>query len=236
MKLLVLCESPSLADELCVLLVPWGFLGVSATTRQEAEAILKDESPRGAIVDVDPGPHAGLELLTALHTGQRPTVPCVALCGQADKNRIAELIALGIVACVLKPLQEQRSQVRLQEALKPLAEHHTQRQHLRITPSDDDLARITFRIPGYDHLVSGRIKDLSVGGLAAVIHNPPQERYLRTGLRLTRIQISVGSSQLAPAATITSRDAAGVSLRFEAMSPRDRGALARFIFRKLSDL
>ena len=99
---------------------------------------------------------------------------------------------------------------------------------------DDDLARVNFRIPGYEHLISGRVQDLSAGGLAAIVHKPPTDRYLRAGVRLPRLQIIIAGHQFTPGATVTDRKNDVVALRFEAMSQRDRGGLARFIFEKLS--
>jgi hypothetical protein len=144
------------------------------------------------------------------------------------------MIEAGAAGFLLGAFTPRTGPPQLDRALARLSGHDRQRRHIRVCPDAGELVRVSFRLPGAAALLSGLVLDISLGGLAVELFNPPPDGLPRAGVRVPRLAVAVAGRELSPAATVVTSQGRTVALRFEALSPEDRTALERYIFRRIS--
>jgi c-di-GMP-binding flagellar brake protein YcgR len=82
--------------------------------------------------------------------------------------------------------------------------------------------------------VSGRIVDISLGGLAVELFNPPAPEELPPGTPIARLEFSVSGKELKPSASVVVYKSKILALRFENIFSADKSALERYIFKSIS--
>jgi hypothetical protein len=144
------------------------------------------------------------------------------------------MIESGVAGYLLKPYNPDTAHEKLASILGKLAGHNGQRKHIRVQPDPDDLARAHFRLDGHPSLVSGKIVDVSLGGMAIELLSPPPAGQLDPGTRIGRLEFSLGGREIAPPATVVLMKSRLLALRFEGIAPADKKSLERYIFKKIS--
>jgi len=230
MVCLVVEHSPAAREGLCLFLLELGILGIAAGDRSEAEAVLKARSDiQAAIVDVDNRDVGAVQLLADLRTRG---IRSVAHSVQSEQGTEVRSLTDGVL---LKPFDEERSGKALKALLAPLAAGSAEkRQHMRVAPEASDLLRASFRITASSRLYSGRVRNISVGGAAIEIFKGPPDSTIQVGWRIPRLEFNLGSAPLTPSAVIVLYRRRLVAVRFEAMGRREQGALARYVYDRLT--
>ncbi len=77
---------------------------------------------------------------------------------QTSKDVVMRMVELGVAGYLLKPFDPDSAKAKLAAIFSKLATHNSQRRHIRIRPSPDELARVSFRIgrSTADHLGADR--------------------------------------------------------------------------------
>jgi CheY-like chemotaxis protein len=233
---LVVEGSLSAREALCYLLLSFGIRGVPVSTRSAAWGQIEESTDiHGAIIDIDAKEVEGARLITELRENEKTRgLPIIVHTIQAGKEFVMRMIELGIVGYLLKPFREETAKSKLASILDKIADHNTQRKHIRVKPDPQELIRVHFRLPGHSALVSGKIIDISLGGMAIELLNPPDAVYLGIGTRVGKLQFSLGPRELSPSALIVLYKANLLAMRFESLVPADKTALERYIFKRIS--
>ncbi len=236
MSILVVESSPATRESLCYTLLSLGVKGVPAATRAAAwEAIRTATDLEAAIVDVDNRDVEGTTLVEELRHGETTRgLAVIVHTVQSGKDFVMTMIESGVAGYLLKPYDSARAKEKLSAILSKLATHNSQRRHFRVRPDPDDLARAHFRLAPGAPLFSGRILDVSLGGMALELHVPPAEGLLQPGTRIARLEFALGGRGLAPAAAVVLARGKVLALRFESLAPADMKSLERYIFKKIS--
>jgi two-component system chemotaxis response regulator CheY len=234
---LVVEGSLSVREALCYLLLSFGIKGVPVATRAAALEILESNPDINAvIVDIDNQEVEGSRLIQEMKENESTRgLPVIVHTVQASKEFVLKMIELGVTGYLLKPFREDAARTKLAAILDKLSDHNAQRKHIRVKPDPQEMIRVHFRLPSINHLFSGKIIDISLGGLAIELFNPPPEAQgLAPGGRIAKLQFALGPRELSPSALIVLVKANVVALRFENLSPADKTALERFIFKQIS--
>jgi DNA-binding response OmpR family regulator len=233
---LVVEGSLSARETLCYALLSFGIKGIPAATRSAAWEILKtNKDIQGAIIDIDNQEVEGSKLIEEIRQGESTkALPVIVHTAQASKEFVMKMIEVGVAGYLLKPFHEDSSRGKLAGILDKLSEHNSQRKHIRIKPDPEELIRVHFRLSGLSALVSGKLIDISLGGIALDLYNPPDPIHLPTGQRIARIQFSLGPRELSPGGIVVAYKASVLALRFDALSPADKISLERYIFKRIS--
>lgn len=93
---------------------------------------------------------------------------------------------------------------------------------------------MSFRIGRSTQLTSGRIVDISLGGMAAELFNPPENDVITQGTQLSRMEISLAGKVLTPSASVVIFKSKVLAVRFDIINPADKKALERYIFKSIS--
>jgi len=224
-------------DKLSHLLLAIGVKAVPASTKAEAmDLVDKDSEIISAIIDVDSDEINGMELAKELRGNPKTQkIKVIVNSTQTGRDFVVGLVELGIHGYLLKPIDQQKVSQKLNEILirgTPL--EHEKRQHIRVSPDPGELLRMHFRLPGLTVLIAGMIRNISMGGVALELFNPPEEKELQPGRHIPKLQFNLGTNMLSPSGNVVIFKGKVLAVRFDTLSPKDRENLASFIFKRLS--
>jgi two-component system chemotaxis response regulator CheY len=226
----------SVREALCYVLLSFGIRGIPVSSRNEALGILDAEgNVEGAIIDIDNRDVEGIELVQELRENERSRgLAVIVHTIQSSKAFVMKMIEIGVAGYLLKPFSPDTVREKLAAILGKLATHNSQRRHIRVKPDPGDLARVHFRLSGQQQLHSGRIVDISLGGVAVELFNPAAPDALPVGARIDALEFALGGKALSPAASIILLKSRVLALRFDRLGSADTRALERYIFKKIS--
>ena len=84
-------------------------------------------------------------------------------------------------------------------------------------PDPGEMVRVSFRIPGGSALVTGLVVDISLGGMAVELLNPPPGGPPGPGARIPAMSIALPGRELTPPGTVVTAQGrtAGAALRVD---------------------
>lgn len=233
---LVVESSPSVRESLCYTLLSFGIKGLPVANHAAAlEALEKSNGIDGAIIDIDNADVDGIALVNALKQNPRTQgIAIIVHTVQTSKDLVLRMVDLGVAGYLLKPYDPEAVRPKLAAIFSKLSTHNSQRRHIRVKPDPDDLARVSFRITTSKQLVSGRIVDISLGGMAVELFNPPASELLPPGTPIDHMEFAVSGKELRPSSSVVLYKSKILALRFDVMNPTDKKALERYIFKSIS--
>ena len=236
MVFLVVESSLAVRESLCYVLLSFGVRGIPLATRAAALEVLdKGEKIDGAIVDIDNKDVDGMALIAELRDAERTRGASVIVhTVQTSKDIVMRMVDLGVAGYLLKPFDPDQTRSKLAAVFSKLSTHNAQRRHIRVKPDPDQLARVSFRLGKSGALVSGRIVDISLGGLAAELFNPPEADALAAGTPLSRTEVSLAGKVLTPSASAVLFKSNILAAKFDILNPADKKVLERYIFKSIS--
>lgn len=236
MDYLVAEANPSVRDSLCYALLAFGIKGIPVATRQQAEETLAAAPDlRGAIIDLDSKEIDGEALIRALRENEATAgLNIIAHSVQSGKEMVNRMMDFGVVGYLLKPYSENEIGARLQKILSRGESHNSQRKHIRVRPDPDELLRLHFKLPGHPSLISGKVLDVSLGGVAVELFNPPRPDVLKPQTRIPRIEFTVNRQPFRPPGKVVLFKEQLLALRFDYLTGAERTALSKYVFKRLS--
>jgi len=233
---LVVESSQSVRESLCYVLLAFGVRGIPVANRKSAvEALGKNATVDGAIVDIDNKDVDGTQLISELKGSESTRgISIIVHTVQTSKDIVMRMVDLGVAGYLLKPFDADTAKTKLAAIFSKLATHNSQRRHIRVRPSSDELARVSFRIGRAKQITSGRIVDISLGGMAAELLNPPEGDAIAPGTPISRMEIALAGKTLSPSASVVMYKLKVLAVRFDILNPSDKKALERYIFKSIS--
>ena len=233
---LVVESSPSVREALCYALLSFGIQGVPAASRKAAwEALDADGKIEGAIVDIDNADVEGARLVREIKENPRTRgLAVIVHTIESGRDAVMKMIEIGVAGYLLKPFSQETAHDKLSAILTKLSTHNSQRRHIRVKPDPDELSRVHFRLGRSPQLVSGRIIDISLGGMAVELFNPPSPEVLAPGVHVDKLQFVLAGRELSPAGVVILLKARVLALRFESLGRADTLSLERYVFKRIS--
>lgn len=241
MVFLVVEESTEIRDSLCFTLLSCGIKGIPVSSHDEALQAFKTRSTiDGAIIDIDSKELKGTELIEGLKEQENTkAVSIIVHTIQSNKEFVVKMVEFGIIGYLLKPFDEERTSKKLKSLLDKNKSHteNNSRKHIRVKPEPDELLRLHFKLPGHTKMFSGKILDISMGGAAIEMFNLPSEDVfaLHAGKQIPRIEFTISGTSLSISGVVILIKAKFLALRFGSLSSSNKNALARYIFKRISD-
>jgi CheY-like chemotaxis protein len=237
MTFLVLEPAVTIRHLLCYLLLSLGVKGIPVEDRAQAEKELKEKDDiDGAVIDIDNRSAGGRELVDALKRDPKTKDLLVIVhTVQSQAEVITGLAEAGVAGVLAKPFNETETFARLKNILaRNAGPKENQRRHLRITPPADELLRLNFRVSGHPGLLSGLVRNLSMGGVGIELITPAPEGAVRPEVYIERLQFTLLGRELGPTGTVVVAQGRIIGIRFTTLSPEDTLCLARYIFENIS--
>ena len=236
MKFLVVEGSGSAREAIALALLPRGIKGLPVANRLAAWEVLRaDTSIQGAIVDVDDRAVEGARLVEEIKADEGTRgISVIVHTAQPNRTFVMRMIESGAAGFLLGAFTPQTGPDRLDRALARLSGHDRQRRHIRIRPDPGEMVRVSFRSPGGTALLSGLVIDISLGGMAIELLNPPPGGPPGTGVRIPLLSVALTGREITPAGTVVTSQGRTIAVRFETLSDDDRSALERYIYKRIS--
>ena len=233
---LVVESAQNVREALCYSLLSFGIKGLPVASRHDALAALKAQSGiEGAIVDIDNKDVEGIQLINDLKSAENTRrIAVIVHTIQSRKEFVRQMVEIGVAGYLLKPFSPDTTKAKLEAILAKLSTHNASRKHIRVSPDPDELTRVSFRITGINQLLTGRIVDISLGGIAVDLFNPPPDNPFTEGIPIPRLEFTLDGKALSPTGTVVVYKPRVLAVRFESMSGADRQNLERYIFRRVS--
>ncbi len=233
---LVVESAQAVREALCYALLSFGIKGLPVASRRDAlEAIKTQEGIEGAIVDIDNRDVDGIQLIDDLKAAEATRgIAVIVHTIQTRKEFVRKMVEIGVAGYLLKPFSPETAKPKLEAILSKLSTHNASRRHIRLSPDPDELTRVSFRVPGITSLMSGRIIDISLGGIAIELFNPPENNLFTRGIPISRLDFALAGKPLAPAGSVVICKSRVLAVRFDSMSASDRQVLERYIFKRIS--
>jgi CheY-like chemotaxis protein len=236
MVCLVVEGTPAVRESLCYVLLSLGIKGVPAANRQEALDTLQAQSEINvAIVDLDSREVQGEALLRDLQESGRLRAPHIIVQSvQSNRELVERMMEYGVAGFLLKPYQDKEIYEKLRKVLERCQVANERRRHIRVKPDPDELLRLHFKLAGSRALISGKIIDISVGGVAVELLNPPPPGALKPGVQIPAIQFTLDRRQFAPPGKVVLFREKLLAMHFDYLTLAERSSLARYVFKRVA--
>ncbi len=234
MTFLIVTDHTDARELLCWMLLSLGVRGVPVETAAAARGELADGGETaGAIIDVDEEAAGGMELALSLKRDPRTrNMIVIAYSRQAEEETLA---GAGVAGFLRKPAGRPDTFAALQEILSRAAGPQAdQRRHIRVIPPVEEMLRLSFRVSGVPGLVTGKIIDLSMGGLGVEMISPGAADALKPETFIERLRFALRGRELSPSGTVVAVKGRLAGIRFISLTPEDSKALAGYLFEKIS--
>jgi len=236
MDYLVAEAAANIRESLCYVLLSFGVKGVPVASKQEAlQALQNEKEIGGAIIDLDSKEVDGINLiadLRAQESTQHLTV--IVHTVQSSKELVDKMMEYGVIGYLLKPYVQKEIASKLKKVLDRGVDHNAQRKHIRVRPDPNELLRLHFKLPRQSSLISGRVVDISVGGVAVELFNPPAPGVLTPGTSIPNIQFTLNRKAFAPPGKVILFKEQLLALRFDYLSATEKSTLSKYVFKRLT--
>ena len=220
-----------------VLLLSLGVQGLAVANRREAlTQIEKQPDIKMAILDVDNKETEGMQLLRELRENKDTrSIKAIAYSFQSNREFIEKMVEMGVAGYLLKPLDQERAKGKLRRVIAGISAGISEKRlHIRVPPDPGELLRLHFKVPAYPNLISGKVRNISMGGIAIELLGPVKENIILTGTKIPNLNFSLNNKPLSPSAQVVLVKEKFIALRFESMSGDERSNLARYIYKRMS--
>ena len=236
MVCLVVEGTPAVRESLCYVLLSLGVKGIPAASRQEALDTLKNQPDINvAIVDLDSKEVQGEALLSDLREASRPgRLQLIVQSVQSSRELVVRVMECGVAGYLVKPYQDKELYEKLKKVLERCQVPNERRRHIRVKPDPEELLRLHFKLPSKPGLISGKIIDISVGGVAIELLNPPEPGLLKPGVQIPALQFTLERRQFAPPGKIVLFREKLLALHFDYLTIAEKTSLARYVFKRIA--
>jgi len=236
MIFLVAEAAPNVRQSLCYVLLSFGIKGVPVGTREEAlQALATNSEVAGAIIDTDSREIEATELIQELRANEATRgLRIIVHTVQSSKEMVVRMMEHGVVGYLLKPYKEELAFSQLKKILARSASHNSQRKHIRVRPDPEELLRLHFRLQDSTSLISGKVIDISVGGVAVELFNPPPAEALAAGTHVPNIQFTLMRQSFKPPGKVILFKENLLALRFDYLTAAEKSALSKYVFKRLT--
>jgi len=236
MVCLVVEGTPAVRESLCYVLLSLGIKGVPAANRQEALDTLKSQPDINvAIVDLDSKEVQGEALLGDLREACQPgRLQVIVQSVLSNRELVVRVMEYGVAGYLVKPYQDKELYDKLKKVLERCQVPNERRRHIRVRPDPDELLRLHFKLPSKPGMISGKIIDISVGGVAIELFNPPEPGLLKPGVQIPALQFALDRRQFAPPGKIVLFREKLLALHFDYLTTAEKTSLARYVFKRIA--
>jgi CheY-like chemotaxis protein len=236
MVCLVVEGTPAVRESLCYVLLSLGIKGVPAANRQEALDTLKSQPDINvAIVDLDSKEVQGEALLGDLREACQPgRLQVIVQSVLSNRELVVRVMEYGVAGYLVKPYQDKELYEKLKKVLERCQVPNERRRHIRVRPDPDELLRLHFKLPAKPGMISGKIIDISVGGVAIELLNPPEPGLLKPGVQIPALRFTLDRRQFAPPGKIVLFREKLLALHFDYLTIAEKTSLARYVFKRIA--
>ena len=168
------------ADVLSNILLHNGIFNIKCFNYNEVIKAIENNKFDFIVIDFDFGDENGFNLANFIKENEKyKSIYIIGTSFNAKESFIKELQKYNLVYFFIKPIQEDIFQEKIEKLILKFKEHLPQRKHIRIKPSEEDIIRVNFKLKKTTKRISGKVIDLSLGGLGIELYNFENEAEIK---------------------------------------------------------
>ncbi len=230
---LCMCNSNNTAM-LQKVLLNYGIVCNVAESPELAYDLINTSKSRFLFLDLDFSDNKSFELLKTIKEDSSLSGLFILTTSlDASPVIIKKLQIYSVISFLIKPLSQDVVANKINLLLEKFRDHFPARKHVRITPDVDELLRVNFRLKDKKRL-SGKIIDISLGGMAFELYSAYQSTELTKGSLLEHLLFEVHNKQVDSDAKIVNISNTLLAVNFTHFYEKSYEYLVKYIMKKVS--
>ena len=233
-KVLLALENREMNDLYAISLIQEGVQPVRALNEDEILKILsKDPDIKLVFIDIDAPNYQGIDTVRKIKLSFNQ-VPIVVYTSKNDIGTVRALHKLNVFNIINKSFRFDDSVKTLLESLQTVLEGFAERRKfIRVRPPEYQYNKVTMQIPGIATRYTGKVKDISLGGIAITLDTDVLPALLFKG-KDVELEIKLGFLDVVVQATVVARRGRDVAMFFRNLKPSVKKQISEYILSVLS--
>lgn len=232
MVALVACGNPRINEYYSVKIVGEGIEPHKADNKQELFNQLEKRTIDVLVIDIEAEEFEGITTIKEIKTHFNQTL-IIILTYKTGMDFAKKMMEIGVHGFVSKAEEFENQISKTLELLDSLkTKRREQRKYMRVKPDDNHVNEFILTIPGLKKEYIGKVKDISLGGIAAFMNTNIHESLLYKGLRI-EINVRLHKIQFVSEAQVVARRGNDVAITFRNMNSLSRKKLSEYVISRI---
>lgn len=226
----------NLATNLSNILLSNGIFNVIFNNYDDVIKELENNKFDFIIIDFDFGDDIGFKLADFLKENEKyNSIYLIGTSFNSQEKFIKDLQQkYNLIYYFLKPIEEELFKEKIEKLIIKFKEHFPQRKHIRVTPPEDEIVRVNFKLRTIPKRISGKVVDLSLGGLAIELYNFDNEQEIKEGKLIEHIIFELDNKEVDVDAKIVKQMENFIAVSFTHFYKNSYDILYKYIMKQLS--
>ncbi len=228
MVVLVACGNKGTNERFSMRMVEDGIEPHNAENKQELFEKLQDREFDAVVLDMESDAYEGTKTIREIKVS-RNVIPIIVLTYKTGMPFAREMVDVGVYGFVSKT-KEFENQIKQTISLldSTKTRKKEKRKYIRIKPNESQRNDLVVQIRGIKKNYRGKVKDISLGGIAAKLSENVLDSLLYPGI-IINIEFSLGKITAESQAKVIAKKGYGVALSFMKMSSVTRKKISEYI-------
>ncbi len=156
------------------------------------------------------------------------------LSDKSDREFIQTLLLLNVTALIPGNLDKNEIYKRVYKIVTSGDVQHEQREFQRVAPRETDEITMNLSVPNSSQIVTGKVINLSIGGVAMQLSNADDSRVLKVGQMVESAQMRLNGKIGVTALKIVAVKEIAIGVRFTHATDHFSNLLGRYLLDRLS--
>ncbi len=228
MVVLVACGDKSINEHFSVKIVEEGIEPHKAINKEELFSKLDDKNIDVIVLDLDSDKYDGINTIKEIKIDHN-IIPIIVLTYKTGMEFARSMADIGVHGFVSK-IEDFEMQITktldLLDSIKTKKKEN--RKYIRVKPNENDRNEFTMHINGIERGYSGKIKDISLGGIAASLSKEVLDSLLYPGI-MVNIEFSLNKMTTFSSAKVVARRGNDIAVSFRDMPSATRKKISEYI-------
>ncbi|OHD05998.1 MAG: hypothetical protein A2Y34_11185 [Spirochaetes bacterium GWC1_27_15] len=217
------------------LLLNMGITCYAVDTPENALDSIKNIKTTFIFIDLDFANNVSFEFLDKLKTLEDYTsIYIIGTSFNSTEKFIKQFQLYNLAGFILKPISMDILKTKIQNLINKFKDHFPERKHIRVRPLDDELMRISFQLKN-NKLITAKVIDISLGGLAAELYTNYESPELEDESVINNIIFEAGNKEIDVDAKIIHKKLRFFTVKFTSFHHNSYDSLIKYIMKKLNE-
>jgi len=225
----------SIATNLSNILLSNGIFNIIINSYEDLLKSLENNKFDFIMIDFDFGDEIGFKVANFLKENEKySSIYLIGTSFNSQEKFIRDLQKYNLIYYFIKPIQEEIFQEKIEKLISKFKNHLPQRKHIRVTLPEDEIIRVNFKLRKISKRISGKVLDLSLGGLGIELYNFENEEEVKEGNLIEHVIFEVDNKEVDVDAKIVKQKENFIAISFTHFYKNSYDILYKYIMKQLS--
>ncbi|MBI4977997.1 MAG: response regulator [Spirochaetes bacterium] len=235
MRVLVLDFSTQVRESFITTLLPAGFEVIAIKEKKELIPTIAKMPFDIAVLEVVESDKEIIQMIRMLRADPRfANIKIIVHINSPSKQFIIDMIKAGVAGYLIKPFAEKGLLTRFQNILTKANIEMKERRHVRVKPDPKDNIIVTFRSPTTHKVISGKVLDISAGGVAFSLFGAVTDEDLAVRQFVNNFQIQIERVRATTPALIIAKQEKICAVQYYKIQDFDLNIICKYVYDRLS--